>query len=202
MMTNTTDEADQSPTHPEATPQREQVPDIEDAYTPEVVSEQPIGEDDPELLAPESRSLEAKSDESEGTDATQPASEKVASAKATTDDTSDTAAVVDDDQGTEAAARERLSNWGAEQSAHRIAVELKRIESEVRRLLEDRDTRRKRRLAGTRRWHELEEDIIAWQFKGRFDEQTLHRLRELIAKRHYLFNRLGFVATARPARRM
>lgn len=197
MMTNTTDDADQSPTQPDATPEREQVPDIEDAYTPEVASDQPIGEDDPELLTPKSRSLEARSDESEGTDSTQPVS-----AKATADDTSDTDAVVDDDEGTEAGVRERLSDWTVEKSAHRIAVELKRVESEVRRLLEDRDTRRKRRLAGTRRWHELEDDIIAWQFKGRFDQPTLHRLRELVAKRHYLFKRLGFVVTARPGRRM
>ena len=65
-------------------------------------------------------------------------------------------------------------------------------------MLEGRDSRRKRKLGGTRRWMELEEDIIQWYYAGRFDEPTLQRLRELVSKRHYLFRRLRFIAGTRP----
>lgn len=83
-------------------------------------------------------------------------------------------------------------------SPQRIAVELKKIEAEVRKLLEDRDPKRKRRLAGTRRWRELEEDLIALRYSNRIDEPTLETLQRLVQRRHYLFNRLRFLALTRP----
>ena len=88
--------------------------------------------------------------------------------------------------------------WQNETSAQRIAIELRHIEAEVRRLIEDRDPKRKRKLAGTNRWHELEEDIISWKYSNRMDEPTLHRLSELIARRHHLFKHLRFIASTRP----
>ena len=93
---------------------------------------------------------------------------------------------------------EQAGDWENELSAHRVAVELRRIESELRALLEERDPKRKRKLSGTSRWHELEDDILSWQFSGRFDDETLRRLRELIGRRHYLFHRLRFLASTRP----
>ena len=88
--------------------------------------------------------------------------------------------------------------WDREVSAQRIAGELRRIEGEIRRLLEDHDTRRKRKLAGTRRWNELEEDIIQWRFSGRINDDLLRQVHTLVMRRHHLFNRLRFLATTRP----
>ena len=62
----------------------------------------------------------------------------------------------------------------------------------------NRDIKRKRKLSGTRRWLDLEEDVIAWRYAGRFDEDTLRRLQELIYRRHYLFRRLRYLTAARP----
>jgi hypothetical protein len=89
-------------------------------------------------------------------------------------------------------------NWDRELSTQRIAIELRRIETEVRRLLEDKDPKRKRRLAGTRRWFELEEDIIALSYSGRIDQETLLELQNLVIRRHHLFRRLRFLASTRP----
>ena len=94
--------------------------------------------------------------------------------------------------------RKNSRDWIAHASAHKVVVELKRIETEVRALLEDRDTVRKRKLAGTRRWVELEDDLIQWRFSGRIDEPTLRRLQELVSYRHYLFHKLSFLAVTRP----
>jgi len=93
---------------------------------------------------------------------------------------------------------EQTGDWENELSAHRVAVELRRIESEVRALLEERDPKRKRKLSGTSHWQELEEDIVRWRFSGRFNEDALRRVQELIARRHYLFHRLRFLASTRP----
>ena len=79
-----------------------------------------------------------------------------------------------------------------------MALELKRIESEVRELLGERDSRRKRKLSGSRRWRELEEDILGWRFTGRFNEAALARLHRLIVRRDYLFRRLRYLAGTRP----
>lgn len=90
------------------------------------------------------------------------------------------------------------TDWDNEVSAHALVVELKRIETEVRELLTDRDPRRKRKLAGTRRWHELEEDLTAASNTRRFDDEVMARLRMLIALRHRLFKRLRFISGTRP----
>jgi hypothetical protein len=92
----------------------------------------------------------------------------------------------------------RVLPFDREVSAKRIAGELRRIESEVRRFLDDHDTRRKRKLAGTRRWNELEEDIIQWKFSGRVDDGILRQMHALVMRRHHLFNRLRFLAFTRP----
>jgi len=88
-------------------------------------------------------------------------------------------------------------DWQRETSARRIAIELKRVESEVRKILDSHDTRRKRKLMGTRRWRELEEDMIRWHFSNRMDQSALKRLTELVPKRHFLFQRLHFLAGTR-----
>lgn len=79
-----------------------------------------------------------------------------------------------------------------------IMVELKSIEMEVRKLLEDRDTKRKRKLAGTHRWEELREDVMALRFTGRVDEGTLQRLEQLVCRRNALFSRLEYLSATRP----
>lgn len=91
-----------------------------------------------------------------------------------------------------------LRNWSNEKSTRAIAIELKHIETEVRERLEDRDTKRKRKLAGSRRWQELEEDLISWKFSGRVNEDTIQQLQRLVARRNYLFTRLRFLASTRP----
>ena len=83
-------------------------------------------------------------------------------------------------------------------SAHRIAVELKRVETRVRELLSDRDSRRKRKLAGTYRWYELAEDIVIWRANRRIDGTTLDELHRLVCRRHFLFTQLRFAASTRP----
>jgi len=90
------------------------------------------------------------------------------------------------------------ADWGNELSAKRIAIELSHIEEEVRSSLADRDPKRNRRLSGTRRWLELEEDIAELLYRGRIDESVLERLRLLVNRRHYLFRRLRFLAGTRP----
>jgi len=87
--------------------------------------------------------------------------------------------------------------WNKVVSAQRIAIELKRIEQQVRDLLGETDSKRKRRFTGTRRWRDLEDDIINWYYASRFDEKTLADLRQAIARRHYLFRRLHFLAGTR-----
>ncbi len=89
-------------------------------------------------------------------------------------------------------------DWATEVSPARIGSELRRIEAEVRQILDAHDLKRKRKMAGTRRWHELEEDIIAWRFSPRIDDALLVRLRDLVARRHHVFQRLRFIASTRP----
>lgn len=98
-----------------------------------------------------------------------------------------------------AAVDRSMINWSEETNAQRIGLELRRIEADIRAVLEQRDPKRKRKMAGTRRWHELEEDILSWRFTGRFEEETLRRLSEMIARRHSLFARLRFLAFTRPS---
>lgn len=88
--------------------------------------------------------------------------------------------------------------WDPVLSAHAIAVELKHIEGEVRRILDPVDDKRKRKLNGTRRWQELEDDIQSWRFGDRMRESDLLRLRQLIDRRHSLYGRLSFLSGTRP----
>ena len=113
------------------------------------------------------------------------------------DDVSDAGAIPDVDENAPSASS-APPKWEYEMSAHRIAVELKRIENEVWTLLDGSDTKRKRRLAGSRRWMELEDDIRNWRYGGRFDEAVLDRLQQLVCRRNYLFTRLRFSASTRP----
>ena len=193
MSTENCQPADRS----ESSPPSDELPAIEDAYAVEEFADQDVGEDDLELLDPTSRALET--DASQAGDATESGSGgAVSAAAAEKDDTSDTEAVDTEPQTKDATSEHKLPDWENEKSAHKIIVELKRVESEVRRLLEGRDGRRKRKLAGTRRWLELEEDLIAWRHTRRIDELTIRSLNELITRRHYLFQRLRFVASTHP----
>ncbi|MBI1825371.1 MAG: hypothetical protein HY287_17275 [Planctomycetes bacterium] len=90
------------------------------------------------------------------------------------------------------------ADWENELSPQRLAVELRRIETDVRAIIDPRDSVRKRKLTGTHRWHELEEDIISWQYSGRFEQSQLQRVRELIVQRNHLFDHLRFLASTRP----
>jgi len=177
----------------------EDVPSIEDAFEgDDAVEQAAVEEDDPSLLNHSSRTLEASNiDPGSGSqsDVARGAEPVIYGDEGTSDmamgPTESTAA-------TTAAHAEQTGDWENELSAHSVAVELRRIESELRTLLEERDPKRKRKLSGTARWHELEDDILSWRFSGRFDESTLQRLQELIGRRHYLFNRLRFLASTRP----
>jgi hypothetical protein len=93
--------------------------------------------------------------------------------------------------------RFRKGEWQHEFSGHRIAVEIARIEAEIRRIFDERDPRRKRKLNATRRWQELEEDIISLRYSGRVEEPVLRELTRLAMQRHYLFNQLRYVASTR-----
>ena len=90
------------------------------------------------------------------------------------------------------------ADWANELSVKRIAIELNHIEEEVRSSLADRDPKRNRRLSGTRRWLELEEDIGKLLYGGRIEESVLEKLRLLVSRRHYLFRRLKFLTSTRP----
>lgn len=190
---------DEPTSHPSDSPPPEEIPAIEDAYEVDEPSAEVVAEDDAEFLAPTARSLEAGPVAREAAEDEAVELPPTPAAKVEGDDTSDAGAVVDEPDSSGALAAESTEpDWTNELSAQRIAVELKRIEAEIRRLLQDRDHRRKRKLGGTRRWHELEEDIIAWRYSGRYDEPTLIRISELVAQRHYLFKRLRFITSTRP----
>lgn len=88
--------------------------------------------------------------------------------------------------------------WDAYGSAHHIGIELKHLEDEVRALLDPIDQRRKRKFNGTRRWHELEDDLRAIRFSGRLPEETIVKVLQLVAKRHTIYRRLSFLSSTRP----
>ena len=179
-------------------PPQNEMPTIEDAYEPDEATDRAVGEDDPQFLDPTARSLAAEivqDDAESGSDDESAVATKTVEA----DDTSDTGTLAEEAAPAgEATPKPTPTDWANEVSSQRIAVELKHIETEIRRLLEGRDPKRKRKLGGTRRWRELEEDLISWRHSGRFEEPTLARLGELIARRHYLFKRLRFVTGTRP----
>ena len=193
------DESNRDP-EPERPPS-EPGPDMEDAYEPEPPDQECVSEDDPSLLDPATRSLSGEEGEqAEDVDKETLAVEQPQPKATFEDDVSSDAEAVSDAPESPAATApiDAPVNWERQMSAHRIAVELKRVETEVRSVLEDRDPKRKRRLAGTHRWRELEDDIQHWRYAGRFDKATLDRLEQLIIRRHYLFGRLRFVASTRP----
>ncbi len=183
------------PTNGVPTPEsEEQRPPIEDAQEEKLDHQAEVGEDDAELLAPSSRALEADG----GAGEEEQESPRSALAVSDQDGSSDADAIPDDveSETTEATKSERPGLDPA-LSPYRVGAELKRIEREVRSLLESRDPRRKRKLGGTRRWLELEDDLRRWRFMDRFDAATLDRLSCLVARRHHLFKRLRFLAGTR-----
>ncbi len=115
------------------------------------------------------------------------------------DDMGDAASIPDDLDNGGTPTAHGTADWDSETSAHRVIVALKRVEADVRELLQGRDPRRKRKLSGSRRWRELEEDLLAWKFSGRIDEDALRRLHRLILRRDHLFRRLRFLAGSRPS---
>lgn len=177
----------------------EESPPIEDAYEADNAAEPAtVEEDDPSLLDRSSRDLEASTVDSDP--GPQPDTTfRVVPAGFGEDGGNDMAVgPSESNTATTAVLPEQTGDWENELSAHRVAVELRRIESDVRTLLEERDHKRKRKLSGTSRWQELEDDILSWRFSGRFDESSLRQLQELIGRRNYLFNRLRFLSSTRP----
>ena len=183
----------------------EETPHVEDAYQADdaasTAQEQwhPVEEDDPSLLDRSSRALEGAVSEGEGDSELQGLSVLSPSGADAEIANNKAAGPTESAAATTAVHLEQTGDWENELSAHRVAVELRRIESDVRAIIEERDPKRKRKLSGTHRWHELEDDILTWRFSGRFDEDTLRRVQELIGRRHYLFRRLRFLASTRPA---
>lgn len=177
----------------------QQAPQIEDAYEPEKVADGVPDEDPPELLSGLSRVLEDQPEDAEGTDAaTLEASQAAAAAVAGRDDENDTDAILDPSGvASEDPQPEKDIDWESELSARQVVVALKRIETEVRGLLEGVDGKRKRKLSGSRRWRELEEDLISWQHTSRIDNLVHKRLVALVARRDYLFRRLVFLSRTR-----
>lgn len=175
-------------------------PVIEDASEPASPPSEEVGEDDTELLESSARMFTGASPDSDDLEEDEdiPMSERAARITEA-DDISDVASLPDAVDGTPPpAVPPHHFDWERELSAHQVAVELKRIEAQVRELLENRDVKRKRKLSGSRRWRELEEDVLSWRFSGRFEEPALARLHRLIARRDYLFRRLRFLAGTRP----
>lgn len=174
-----------------------EIPGLEDATEPEPRRE--VVEDDETEMQLD---IAARSLDGDGSDADDAVEEAVLAQPplpSEDDDLSDVAHISDLPVTTANARRPtRVGEWELEPSAHNVVVELKRIENEVRALLEGVDSRRKRRLGGTHRWHELQEDIIAWRFSGRVPEESLRRLQELITRRHFLYRHLEFLASTRP----
>lgn len=94
--------------------------------------------------------------------------------------------------------RVRREAWDGDWTAQRIGAELRAIEGEIRELLGERDPRRKRKLTGTRRWHELQDDLVNLHYSGQYDEKTVAHIQRLVVRRHALFRRLRFLALTRP----
>jgi len=185
------------PLGPEDDAQPGESAELEDAYDPE---EHPNGtnlDEDTEMLDSTVRTLDAESEEPEAGEVVRsPIAARALEPEA--EDAGDADSIVDESDEAGADESSASPNWDTQLSARRIAVELKRLEAEIRETLEGRDSKRKRKLTGSRRWAELEEDILAWRFAGRFEEETLDHLRRLVTRRHHLFRRLRFLAGTRP----
>ncbi|MDO8631951.1 MAG: hypothetical protein Q7R41_15810 [Phycisphaerales bacterium] len=201
--------ADETRLNPRDEPQTNasnDVPHVEDAAEPEEAPTVGLPDDEAEAaaLSLEARALDGGVIEAFPSESVSSEPSRASMAAPTRrlsfdDGTSDTGRITDEPAPAGSiSSRFRKGDWEHEFSAHRIAAELSRIEIEVRRLIEDCDPKRKRRFTGTRRWHELEEDLLSLRFTGRVDEDTLRRVFELIARRHFLFGQLRFVASTRP----
>jgi len=172
----------------------EDKPVIEDATDQPHVVEVPA-EEDPEPLSHAARSF-AKGAATAEPSVPQPVEDRLIHP----DDTSDVGEFEDEEpelSDEEWRARGR-SRWDVEPEIQHISSELRAIEAEVRSLFEGRDPKRKRKFAGTRRWLELEEDVIALKYSGRFPEESLVTVQRLAARRHYLYGRLHFLSGTRP----
>jgi hypothetical protein len=122
--------------------------------------------------------------------------EAAVKAKAQWDESTDAGAIAD--VVPEEPHQEAEADWDNEMSVKRISIELGRIEKQVRALLGDQDPKRKRKLAGTRRWLELEDDIRDLLHSGRLDNHVIRELHMLVIQRHRLFRRLHFLTGTRP----
>lgn len=191
------DQDQSEPTQPRPAPGDAGDVEIENGYEAEPVPSEPLPEDDPSFLEPTARALEGEDDELAAVEGESPKRDEQAEA-ALRDEATGDADSITEEAGDLADDSTRVVNWAREMSAHRVAVELKHIESRVRSIVADRDPKRKRRLSGTRRWQELEEDVLSWRGAGRFDDAALDELERLIARRHYLFRHLTFVTATRP----
>ena len=174
----------------EEQPQKDDDVSMEDASDPESVNE--YSEEEEEQAAEEVVVTDEVTEDS-GTNRRSP------KAIRSGDDVSDTGDFVDDATEEAASATDQQEiDWSNELSVKRIAVELRRIEKKVREILENKDSARKRKLAGTARWHELEDDLLSWYGTGRFSEADLNELHLLVSRRHFLFKRLMFLSNTRP----
>lgn len=184
------------------TPPSESAPDsVEDVNTPEPPDPSGALENDPSLREPATRAPIDGPEQPDGENQPAPEAAQPDPASAFEDaavDDTDTIADEPESTSTAPAPVEAPADLGRETSAHRVGIELKRIETEIRTILEERDTRRKRRLTGTRYWQELEEDIRSWRHTMRFDPPTLDRLDRLITRRHHLFGHLRYIVSTRP----
>ena len=178
----------------------DEAPEVEDAYEPAGPADEAVPEDDSELLDSSARSLESEATESTDVDGAGTSVAATTRGRAIDGDEADDAASIPDEPDSAATDTEarQVQDWDHELSSHKVVVELKRVETEVRKLLEGRDGKRKRKLSGSRRWRELEEDILVWRYSSRVDEATLARLHDLIVRRDYLFRRLRFLSATRP----
>jgi len=182
------------------------VPAVEDAAELEetLLADSPDEEAEVAALSLEARALDGgvigpASAESVDTEPGSVASSASRQSQADDNGASDAERIVEEPAHAESvSSRFRKGEWQQEFSAHKIAAELGRIETEVRQLLEEHDARRKRKFGGTRRWHELEDDILGLRFTGRADEKTLRLILQHVAQRHFLFAQLRFVASTRP----
>jgi hypothetical protein len=203
---NMTDEIELNPRDEPQSNASNDVPRIEDAAEPVEVPAVGSPDDEAEAaaLSLEARALDGGAIEAAPSEfvSTEPPRASITAPTrrlAYDDGTSDTGRITDEPAPAGSlSSRFRKGDWEHEFSAHRIAAELSRIEIEVRRLIEDCDPKRKRRFTGTRRWHELEEDLLSLRFTGRMDEDMLRRVFDHIARRHFLFGQLRFVASTRP----
>ncbi len=178
----------------EAASDVEDTPALDDA-TDEPPVPEVTPEDDPEPLTRAARSFD------EGAATAEPSlPHPVEDRLIHPDDTSDVGEF--EDEGPELSEEEwrarSRARWDVEPEIQHISSELRAIEAEVRSLFEGRDPKRKRKFAGTRRWLELEEDVIALKYSGRFSEESLVTVQRLAVRRHYLYRRLCFLCGTRP----